>query len=149
MTEYDPYFEEDDPLMDEYEEEENYEDCVGCGPWCSEWGGDGPCIIAIEDQNRQREEYMKRHTRSSRYPICGAKLTEYDVYAKEAEPWMWSAGSYDPMIAVMDAMGPLRLNKGILHSQGRVHQVWIEWDSGREDRLLPYLEANPLEVTAR
>lgn len=140
MTECDPYFEDDEPWMDDYE------DCGNCSPWCPHWGGDGLCMIAIEEQTRQREEYLKLHTRTSRCPVCGTELTEYDVYAGEGEPWTWSAGFYDPMIAVMDVMGPLWLNKGVLHSQGKVHHVWIEWGSCRDERLLRYLEANPMEV---
>ena len=151
MTEYDPYLDEDEPWMDidDYEDIEEDEDCDTCGPWCPEWGGDELCMIAIEEQTRQREEYLKRHTRAATCPVCGAELTEYDVYAGDNEPWTWSAGFYDPMIAVMDVMGPLWLNKGILHSQGRVHHVWIEWGTGRDERLLRYLEANTREVTAR
>ncbi|MFH2111740.1 MAG: hypothetical protein ABIJ47_10840 [Candidatus Bathyarchaeota archaeon] len=145
MTEHDPYFEEGDPWMDDCGDEEDL-GCGSCGPWCPEWGGDGLCMLAIMEQARQREEYLQLHTRIAACPVCGTSLKEYDVYSGDREPWTWSLGFYDPMIAAMDVMGPLWLNKGVLHSQGSVYHIWIEWGTGREERLLRYLEHNPLEA---
>jgi hypothetical protein len=149
VSEHTPFDYQDD---EEYwlDEEDLYDEdelsCDNCGPWCPDWGGDGLCMVAIEEQARQRDEYVKKHVRDARCPVCGAALREYDVYSGDGKPWTWSAGFYDPMIAVMDVLGPMWLNKGVFHSKDRVHHVWIEWGAGREERLLRYLEENPLEA---
>ena len=63
MTEYAPIYDEDEWPPD-YEDEEDQE-CDSCDPWCPEWMGDGLCMVAIEEQPRQQEEYLKRHVRAT------------------------------------------------------------------------------------
>lgn len=143
-----------DPYDDweDYDDWEEYEDdwddpCSNCGPWCPHWGGDGLCMVEIEAQAEMRKEYEVQHVRDSKCPVCGKKMKEYDIYAgTEAKPWLWSAGWYYPILGI-EVLGPLWLNKDVIHGEGRVFHVWIEWGSGREERLLRYLtkeEAEPL-----
>lgn len=49
---------EEDDDWDWDEEEARGPSCNQCGPWCSEWGGDGLCMIAIRSM---AEEYEREH----------------------------------------------------------------------------------------
>lgn len=127
---------------DEYGEdcEEDWESddpCDNCGPWCNEWGGDGLCMLVINEQARQRREYDRKHTGTRKCPICKKKLKRYDCLNVDSL-WSWSLDPYDPMIAI-DVLGPLWLNKGEIHHKGNLYHVWIEWGSGKEERLIRLL----------
>jgi len=143
MSDIDDYATPDE-YMDELEEE--WEDpCSNCGPHCPDWGGDGICMLEIEAQTKMRKEYEEKHIRKSKCPVCGKELTEYDVFASgEAEPWVWNAGWYYPILGI-EVLGALWLNKGIIHSKERVFHVWIEWGTGKEERLLKYLTKEEAE----
>lgn len=96
-------------------------------------------LIGVQKKGVKHEYYEAHHVRKSRCPVCGQELTEYDIYAGgEKRPWVWSAGWFHPILGI-EVMGALWLNKGIVHSMDDVHHVWIEWGTGREDRLLRYI----------
>jgi len=133
---------EDDYYGDEFEEEpeadwESDDPCDNCGPWCPDWGGDGLCMLVIKEQARQRSDYNRRHTGERKCPICKVKLKRFDVVGVD-ELWVWSPEYYDPIIAI-DVLGPLWLNKGEIHHKGNLYHVWIEWGTGKEERLIRLL----------
>jgi len=140
------YLDYDAGDFDEVIDDEDELSCDNCGPWCDSWGGDGLCMREIEAQTKMRKEYEKNHIRKAKCPICGKELTEYDVYAgSKPEPWTWNAGWYYPILAI-EVMGALWLKKDVIHGKDQVFHVWIEWGTGKEERLLRYLtekEARP------
>ena len=111
---------------DEWDEEEDFYDdeypCHNCGPWCPHWLGDGICELVVEEQARQWEEYMKKHKRKAKCPVCGKELEEYDVKAQKL--WTWDIGWYDPLIA-LHIYGPYDIEKGVIHSKGNVYHIWV------------------------
>ena len=142
MNEFDDIsYSNEDYEQEEWEEEYS---CDNCGSWCPEWGGDGLCMLEIEEQSKMRKEYEENHTRKGKCPICGKELDEYDIYAGEAEPFTWSAGWYYPILGI-EVLGPLWLNKGVIHGKDGIFHVWIEWGTGKQERLLHYLTKEEAE----
>ncbi len=45
------------------EEYESWDDdpCDRCGPWCEHWGGDGLCMLAIEQQAKETKEFEMKY----------------------------------------------------------------------------------------
>ena len=123
---------------EEYAENlESDDPCDSCGPHCPEWGGDGLCMIVIKEQTRQRRDYKRKHVGERNCPICGKRLKRFDC-VNVNELWTWCPDPYDPIIAI-DVLGPLWLNKGEIHHKGNLYHVWIEWGTGKEERLIRLL----------
>ena len=50
----------DDELYDDYNPCDD-DPCSHCGIWCDHWGGDGLCLLQIEQQAMEDEEYHKNY----------------------------------------------------------------------------------------
>lgn len=109
--------------------------CEHCGPWCSDWGGDGLCIVAIKEQTRQAAEYRRRHVRTRMCPVCKKQLTRFNVLAKEV--FEWSPEWYDPMICLFEVYSALWVPKGVIHSKyGTLFHIWIGEGENRQEKLI-------------
>ena len=51
--EWEGEWEEEEPVMGLWPE------CTDCGPECPYWGGDGICMIAIEEMSKLYDEYKR------------------------------------------------------------------------------------------
>lgn len=128
--------------MDEYYEETDYEEedaedefsCDHCGPWCSDWGGDGLCMLAIEQQANEQEEYDKNFIKENQTcPVCKQSLKQYEVPVDEL--WTWPGDFYNPMVAI-GIFGILDTPKGEIHRSGNLCHVWVGAGEYREEKLI-------------
>jgi hypothetical protein len=120
-------------LEDEWSSPEDEDPCELCGPWCSDWGGDGICMVVIREQVKQRRDYMRRHFGRRKCPECGEVLDCYNVLAKEI--WTWSPEWYDPIIG-LEIFSAYGVPKGVLHSKGALYHVWIGTGENRREELI-------------
>lgn len=135
----------DDPDYDDFEDPDDWDIddmCDHCGPWCEHWGGDGLCMLVLQEQGRQRKHYHENHVRDSTCPVCGAELEEYDVYSRDGELWSWNPEFYDVMIG-LEVYTPYFVPKGELHHEGDVYHVWMGTDENRTEKLIKVLRELP------
>jgi len=114
---------------DDWEDDYDEDPCSKCGPWCEQWGGDNLCMLEIEEQARQGEEFEKRHVSISKCPVCGKVLKQFSIPADEL--WIWPGEwpndpnrYYTPMIALFEVYGAIYTPKGVFHSDGNIHHIW-------------------------
>ena len=119
----DYYEDEDDgdyvseyPDDDMWDEDDAWRDdepsCDNCGPWCGHWGGDGLCMLAIEQEAAMSYEYdVNFVTEKVSCPVCGKPLTQYEIPVDEI--WTWPGDFYPPMKAI-EIMGILDTPKAII-----------------------------------
>lgn len=132
MTKWQDDFED---YYDEPEEEERWEDpCSRCGPWCEHWAGDGLCMLVIEQQAKDHEEYYRECvTDNVHCPVCGKLLTEYKVPTDTL--WTWPGDFYNPMIA-LGIFCAYDTPKGVLHSHNEVYHIWTGEGKYRQEKLI-------------
>lgn len=133
--------------FDDYDLDDDFDDDPGfCGPWCGDcWGGDGICMAEIAAMVEEGEAYEAAHTAHDvPCPVCGKRLTQYDVMANEL--WIWPGDWYSPMIA-LNVYAVYDCPKGEIHRLGDTCHIWIgEGDYRREQliRLIGSSEAVPV-----
>lgn len=122
--------------------DEDYEDewsdpCSRCGPWCPEWAGDGLCNLVLEQLASDDEAYREHCIHNDVIcPVCGEKLTQYDVMASEL--WTWPGDWLNPMIA-LGVYAAYGAPKGEVHRLGNVCHIWVGEGEFREEKLIRLL----------
>jgi hypothetical protein len=135
MSEYDDWLEDIDEGedYDEYDPSEN-DLCAHCGPSCEHWGGDGLCMLQIEQQANEAQEYEEEFVHQNVHcPECGVKLTMYDIPVNEL--WLWPGDFYNPMIA-LNIYAVYDAPKGELHRKLDICHIWVGEGEGREEKLI-------------
>ncbi len=111
--------------------------CDHCGPHCGHWGGDGLCMLEIEELARQHEEYEKRYYRQAAIcPVCRHRLPRYDIETDEL--WVWPGGWYSPIIG-LEIYAAYGMPKGEIHRAGNVCHIWIGEGEARHEKLVRLL----------
>ena len=126
----------DEEWYEETEDWDAYESdsCYRCGPHCEHWGGDGLCMLEIERQAQESEEYQREFvTENVHCPVCGEQLTEFKIPATEL--WLWPGDFYNPMIA-LDIYGILGAPKGVLHHHENVYHIWVGLGQYGKEKLI-------------
>ena len=132
-------------LLDDFEDEEDQLSCNNCGPWCPDWGGDGLCMIAIEQQANEGEEYHHKYViQATPCPTCNEKLTLYTIPVTKL--WTWPGDFYNPIIA-LNIYGAYDIPKGELHrflTEGKttVH-IWTGTGKARSECLIRLIGEEP------
>ena len=120
-----------------YDDEGGWDDVEGCDgicmPECPYWGGDGICMLAVEEYAGHEEEYEREHVYDAECPVCHKELKCYEVFD---DLWEWSG---HPLLAV-EVYGFYSTPKGVLHSRGNVFHIWIGEGENREERLIKVLK---------
>ena len=128
--------------FDEFSDSED--PCDRCGPWCECWGGDGLCMLAIEQQAQEAEQFYKKYVSDNQpCPHCGKELTRYHIPVDRLWFWPgeWPDGEhYNPMIA-LDIFAVIDAPKGEVHKpvQGRFyrfHHIWVGQGQYRSEKLI-------------
>ena len=123
----------DDELYDDYNPCDD-DPCSHCGIWCDHWGGDGLCLLQIEQQAMEDEEYHKNYlTENVPCPVCGKYLNQYEIPTDKL--WTWPGGFYNPMIA-LEIYSAYGVAKGEVHHKNNVYHVWIGDGKYREEKLI-------------
>ena len=128
------YYLPDYYLLDE--EECDDWDSLPCSPWkCGDcWGGDNICMKEIEYQRQQDEEWQQYHvTENVPCPVCNKCLTSYWIPGQEL--WTWSAEFFNIFIA-LEVYAVMDAPKGLLHSHGNLHHIWVGEGECREEKLV-------------
>lgn len=119
------------------DDDDDEETCSHCGPWCEDWLGDGLCQIELDQQRENDEAYHKEFYRETTCPVCEAKLSEYDIKADEL--WVWPGDWFDPMIPLFEIYHAYGVEKGVIHSAGAVHHIFVGEGELREEKLIRLL----------
>lgn len=121
---------------DDWEESDEYAElsCDNCGPWCEHWAGDGLCMLAIEQQAAEWDDYYAKYvTKNVHCPVCGAKLTMYAIPTDKL--WTWPGHFYNPMIA-LDIFCVYDAPKGEIHNCAGIHHIWTGTGKLRQEKLI-------------
>ena len=127
-------FDDDFDYGDGDDEDDMFNPCSRCGPECPEWGGDGLCMIEINQQAQEFDHYFELFPVTDVFcPICGVKLPCYSV--PESELWSWS--EFSPLIG-LEVYSAHSVPKGEHHRDGNLVHIWIgsQSEEGRLIRLL-------------
>jgi len=129
--------------LDEYsnpfdEDEEDEEDCSHCGPWCPDWGGDGICMVDCENMQHECEDYLAKHKLSGvMCPVCQKNLDCFSVRTDQI--WVWPGDWYDPRVGLFEVYAAYDCSKGVIHSKGNIHHIWIGEGEYQEEKLINLL----------
>src|SRR3990172_1608441 len=96
-----------------------------CDPWCECWGGDGLCMLEIERQVEEAEEFEMLYVAKAFCPVCGLALTEYSIPTDKL--WAWPGDFYNPMIA-LEIFAVYDAPKGEFHRHGNLAHIWVGED---------------------
>jgi len=131
MYDYEPGWEDEDEYWDIdegsswYDEEDEYlesqDPCDNCGPWCEHWGGDGLCLLAIEQQQKEWEKFEREFYSIQRCPVCGKTLEQWEIPVNKL--WVFP-GEFNPMIG-LSIYGAYDIPKSIIHIDRNVYHIWV------------------------
>jgi hypothetical protein len=139
--ELDDHIEELAGLGDEIDEEyavdygDDWDDpCDRCGPSCPDWGGDGLCMIQINQQAEENRDFQEKCVVTNYYcPVCGKPLTLYKIPVDEL--WVWPGDFYNPIIA-LNIFSVYDAPKGELHRSGNIVHIWVGDPAGDNQKLI-------------
>jgi len=129
QNDYNDYW-DDENIDNDYwpPDEDDYEDewppCnTNCGPICEHWGGDGSCMLAIEEQAAESEDYHSKYTLDGVLcPVCNQSLILHQVKADEL--YIWPTDEYGPMVG-LEVYAAYDTPKEILHTKGKIYHIKI------------------------
>lgn len=135
-------------IMPSDEDDYNDDPCFhGCHYTCEHWGGDGICMLEVEELARQDQEYQEKYVTQTSCPVCQQALTQYAIPTDEI--WHWPGNFYSPIIAV-SIFCVLDVPKGVLHSQDNIHHIWIGEGEFRTEKLIHLMgKPQPDEILER
>ncbi len=136
------YFDDDDDeefgYRDDFEDDDyEQEGCRHCGPWCDDWVGDNLCQMELDLQRENDKAYHKDFYRETSCLICKKPLPEYDIKADEL--WMWPGDWFDPFIPLFEIYHAYGIKKGVLHSEGNRHHIFVGEGDLMEEKLIRLL----------
>lgn len=123
---------------DDWDEDDWDDPCDRCGPWCEHWGGDGLCVLALEQFAAEREEFEKYVFERRTCPVCGVELIEYQITVDKL--WQWP-GDINPIIG-LEIYAALGTPKGELHRAGPLCHIWVGEGEYRQEKLIRLLGQN-------
>lgn len=132
------YMDDLDDEADDWDDGDSYDDGV-CTPMkCGDcWGGDGICMLEIEAQARQGDEYARLYVSESvPCPVCGALLNEYKIPVEKL--WTWPGDFYNPIIP-LGIFAVYDVPKGVVHDAGNVHHIFVGDGEYRSEKLITLL----------
>ena len=118
--------------------------CDQCGPWCEHWGGDGLCMLVIEQMAEEEKFFEKKYMSTNKCPVCDVELTQYQIPTDQLWTWpgVWLEDGeyYNPMIA-LGIFGAYGGAKGEVHpafeSKGFMyHHIWVGIGEGRTEKMI-------------
>lgn len=130
--------------LDDNIDDDSWDDpCDRCGPWCEYWGGDGLCMVIIEQQAKETERFEQKYVSTQSCPHCNIKLTLYQIPTDQLWTWPgeWPGDEYySPMIA-LDIFSVLGAPKGEVHHPidsrfCRFHHIWVGEGEYRRESLI-------------